>query len=158
MTPASNVAARIDHARAFEQFYKLARDARPASAAGAGTTGAAAAGSAHDDTPLPALEVRKSVKHNLTTLRKFLVQHPRAEEPLAQSLKTLREHFPATSWRLAIAESEYGACLVALGRAREGEDLLRRGYQNLRAALGEKHRRTRQAFDLLNRAAATPPR
>jgi transcription elongation factor GreA len=50
---------RIDHARAFEQHYRLA-------------TG----GAAGDATPLPALEPRKPVKTNLATLRKFLQQHP----------------------------------------------------------------------------------
>ncbi len=73
---------RIDHARAFEQFYKLAAGGRPASAAGDGTAGGAAAGSAHDDTPLPALEVRKPPRTNLGTIRKFLAQHPAAEPAL----------------------------------------------------------------------------
>jgi transcription elongation factor GreA len=57
---------RIDHARAFEQHYRLA----PAGAA------------ATSDVPLPALEPRKPVKSNLATLRKFLVQHPDAEAAL----------------------------------------------------------------------------
>src|SRR5439155_21213273 len=60
---------RVDSSRAFEQHYRL----RPAEATTVPDVG-----------PLPSFEVRKSVKHNLTTLRKFLVQHPRAEEPLAQ--------------------------------------------------------------------------
>ena len=60
----------IDHARAFEQHYRLA----PAAAAGPG----------QDETPLPALELRKSAKSNLATLRKFLSQHPQAEGALAQ--------------------------------------------------------------------------
>ena len=36
----------------------------------------------HDDTPLPALEVRKPAKTNLGTIRKFLAQHPLAEPAL----------------------------------------------------------------------------
>ncbi|HEY6866449.1 MAG TPA: hypothetical protein VI792_04275, partial [Candidatus Eisenbacteria bacterium] len=60
----------IDHARAFEQHYRLAP--------------AAATGAREDETPLPALEPRKSVKSNLATLRKFLSQHPQAEGALAQ--------------------------------------------------------------------------
>lgn len=60
---------RIDHSRAFEQHYRLAT--------GNGGTG-------EDELPLPALEPRKSVKSNLSTLRKFLSQHPQAEERLAQ--------------------------------------------------------------------------
>ncbi len=62
---------RIDHARAFEQHYQLAKE---------GPAGAAREG----DTPLPKLEPRKPVKSNLTTLRKFLSQHPQAEEAVAQ--------------------------------------------------------------------------
>jgi transcription elongation factor GreA len=62
---------RIDHARAFEQHYQLA----PKSESGAAR---------EVDTPLPALEPRKPVKSNLGTLRKFLAQHPQAEDALAQ--------------------------------------------------------------------------
>jgi transcription elongation factor GreA len=62
---------RIDHARAFEQHYQLTR----VDASGAPR---------ETDVPLPAIEPRKAVKSNLTTLRKFLSQHPQAEEALAQ--------------------------------------------------------------------------
>jgi transcription elongation factor GreA len=62
---------RIDHARAFEQHYQLARE---------GSTGEPVPA----ETPLPALEPRKPAKSNLATVRKFLAQHPGAEEPLAQ--------------------------------------------------------------------------
>jgi transcription elongation factor GreA len=61
---------RIDHGRAFEQHYRLAP---------AGEIPRAAA-----DAPLPNLEPRKSIKSNLTTLRKFLSQHPASEPALAQ--------------------------------------------------------------------------
>jgi len=57
---------RIDHARAFEQHYRLAPE-----------------GAAHEsEVPLPALEPRKPVKSNLATLRKFLSQHPQSESAL----------------------------------------------------------------------------
>jgi len=62
---------RIDHTRAFEQHYRLAA----VDASGA---------TREVDVPLPAIEPRKPVKSNLTTLRKFLSQHPQAEEALAQ--------------------------------------------------------------------------
>jgi len=62
---------RIDHARAFEQHYRLA----PVDASGAPR---------ETDVPLPAIEPRKPVKSNLATLRKFLSQHPQAEEALSQ--------------------------------------------------------------------------
>jgi transcription elongation factor GreA len=61
---------RIDHARAFEQHYRLAA----VDASGAPREA---------DVPLPAIEPRKPVKTNLTTLRRFLSQHPQAEEALA---------------------------------------------------------------------------
>ena len=62
---------RIDHARAFEQHYQLARQN-------------AAGETVEAEVPLPAIEPRKPVKSNLATLRKFLSQHPQAEEALAQ--------------------------------------------------------------------------
>jgi transcription elongation factor GreA len=60
--------ARIDCSRAFEQHYRVAeqRDAGVV------------------DVPLPAFEMRKPIKTNLATLRKFLTQHPGAEPALAQ--------------------------------------------------------------------------
>jgi len=57
---------RIDHARAFEQHYRLASER-----------------ASGDPTPLPSLEPRKSIASNLNTLRKFLSQHPHAEPELA---------------------------------------------------------------------------
>jgi transcription elongation factor GreA len=69
---------RIDHSRAFEQFYRLAPERKSAPA----TAGAPGAATAHDDAPLPALEVRKPAKTNLNTLRKFLAQHPTLEPAL----------------------------------------------------------------------------
>jgi transcription elongation factor GreA len=59
---------RIDHARAFEQVYRLAPEGSRAAA----------------ETPLPAIEPRKPVKTNLNTMRKFLAQHPGAEVALAR--------------------------------------------------------------------------
>jgi transcription elongation factor GreA len=59
---------RIDHARAYEQIYRLA----PADLETA------------IETPLPALGPRKPVRSNLATIRKFLSQHPGAEAALAQ--------------------------------------------------------------------------
>jgi transcription elongation factor GreA len=70
--------ARIDHARAFEQFYKLV----PAKRMAAGDAARAADAGQHGVAPLPALEVRKPARTNLGTIRKFLAQHPTLEESL----------------------------------------------------------------------------
>src|SRR5947208_4379028 len=78
--PACEKDPRIDHARAFEQFYKLAPEGAHARAAGGEASAGAA--SAHDDAPLPAFEVRKPAKTKLGTIRKFLAQHPNAEAAL----------------------------------------------------------------------------
>ncbi len=79
--PACEKDPRIDHARAFEQFYKLVPE-RPAAGTPGPKPGAAGADGAHDTAPLPALEVRKPARTNLGTIRKFLAQHPTLEEPL----------------------------------------------------------------------------
>lgn len=63
---------RIDTSRAFEQHYGLATAPDPKKAGEAPIP------------PLPSLELRKSVKSNLSTIRKFLSQHPQAEQALAQ--------------------------------------------------------------------------
>lgn len=61
---------RIDASRDFELHYRLAMDSDiPATS---------------DHAPLPAIEPRKSVKSNLSTLRKFLVQHPDSEPALSR--------------------------------------------------------------------------
>ncbi len=64
---------RIDHARAFEQFYQLAPE---------GAVAASVGKPAADKTPLPPYEVRKPARYNLGVIKKFLAQHPNAEEPL----------------------------------------------------------------------------
>jgi transcription elongation factor GreA len=61
---------RIDHARAFEQHYRLAPER--------------VGGAPADTAPLPALEIRKPVRTNLAALRKFLAQHPALESAAAQ--------------------------------------------------------------------------
>lgn len=64
---------RIDTSRAYEQTYR------------AFATGEvqAVGPDAAADVPLPAIEPRKSLRSNLATLRKFLAQHPDAEQALA---------------------------------------------------------------------------
>ena len=64
---------RIDALRAFEQSYRLRAEGEVAPTA-----------EAPADVPLPGLEVRKPPRANLTTLRKFLSQHPAAEPALTQ--------------------------------------------------------------------------
>jgi transcription elongation factor GreA len=60
---------RIDHSRAFENEWALAPE---------GPSGPAA------EIVLPPLEPRKPVRHNLSTIRKFLSQHPLAEARMPQ--------------------------------------------------------------------------
>jgi transcription elongation factor GreA len=79
---ASEKDPRIDHARAFEQFYKLAQERRFAPGAGGAPGSSVGPDGSNDDAPLPALEVRKPAKTNLGTIRKFLAQHPTLEAPL----------------------------------------------------------------------------
>ena len=62
--------ARIDASRSFEHQFRLA-------AAGGEARG-------DEELPLPAIEPRKPVKTNLSTLRKFLHQHPGSEAALAR--------------------------------------------------------------------------
>jgi len=61
---------RIDVSRAFEQHYRIA-EPRAAEAPASGG-------------PLPNIEMRKPVKTNLATIRKFLSQHPGEEPALIQ--------------------------------------------------------------------------
>jgi transcription elongation factor GreA len=63
---------RVDHSRAFQNEWALALE------------GAAAESAASDDVPLPPLEVRKPPRTILSTIRKFLAQHPQAEPRMPQ--------------------------------------------------------------------------
>jgi len=71
---------RIDTSRAFEQTYRLRAEGEAGPEAGAG-----------EEAPLPSLEVRKPARVTLTTLRKFLSQHPGAEPGVAQRFGKLVE-------------------------------------------------------------------
>jgi transcription elongation factor GreA len=65
---------RIDASRAFEQSYRLRDDGESAPTAEAAVA----------DAPLPGFAASKPPRANLTTLRKFLSQHPAAEPALRQ--------------------------------------------------------------------------
>ena len=97
---------RIDHARAFEQHYRLAPE------------GAAAEGEAP---PLPALEPRKSLRSNLATVRRFLSQHPGAEAAIAQRFGryVARELFDEEGDRTDRARA--GICFARWFPERRGE-------------------------------------
>ena len=75
--PACEKDPRIDHSRAFEQFYRLAPPGKPTPMHADGTedTRPIPAGAP----PLPVFEVRKPHKTNLATIRKFLAQHAEFE-------------------------------------------------------------------------------
>jgi transcription elongation factor GreA len=64
---------RIDASRAFEQTYRVRSPGEVVIAGGPAA-----------EAPLPALEVRKPARVNLATLRKFLAQHPGADEAVRQ--------------------------------------------------------------------------
>ncbi|MEO5619173.1 MAG: GreA/GreB family elongation factor [Candidatus Eisenbacteria bacterium] len=68
--PAVEKDPRVDSSRAFEQRYRVAPAGMVASTS--------------DDAPLPSLEPRKPVRHELSKIRKYLAQHPTLEKPLAQ--------------------------------------------------------------------------
>ena len=80
--PACEKDPRIDHSRAFEQFYRLAPERRTHAAPAPGGEAPEPATPSRSDVPLPAYEVRKPDKTNLNTLRKFLAQHPGLEMQL----------------------------------------------------------------------------
>lgn len=67
--PACEKDPRIDHSRAFEQYYCLAREG-------------ASKSSVPDATPLPPFEPRKPARTNLGVIKKFLAQHPASEQAL----------------------------------------------------------------------------
>jgi serine/threonine-protein kinase len=62
---------------------------------------------------------------------------PRAAEPLLREAVEITRRVPgASAWRVALVESDLGACLSAQGRLAEAEPLLVRGYEGGRAAGG----------------------
>ena len=56
-----------------------------------------------------------------------------AEPVFRQALEQLRKSVPDTDWRVGLAKSWLGGCLVDLGRRREARPFLKEGYETLRA-------------------------
>ena len=61
----------------------------------------------------------------------------------------MRERMPEGHWRIALADSKLGACLVALRRYEEAEPLLLDGYDGVEAKLGGGDSRTVQTVEHL---------
>lgn len=70
-----------------------------------------------------------------------------AEAVLRQGLEIQQATLPADHWRLAVARSELGACLTALGRFSEAEPLTVDGYRRLTETHGPDHARTSSALE-----------
>jgi serine/threonine-protein kinase len=75
-----------------------------------------------------------------------LAESPAEAEPLLREALTIDQAaFPPRHPHIARDESLLGACLARQGRA-DGGPLLRRGYESLRAGLGDAHAETRRAW------------
>jgi eukaryotic-like serine/threonine-protein kinase len=84
---------------------------------------------------------------------------PAEGEPyLRESLAIRRKVLPANHWLVANLESALGECLAAQGRRAEAGPLLARGYEGLRASLGEQHPRTAEARQRLEKLEEARPR
>jgi hypothetical protein len=71
-------------------------------------------------------------------------------EPLLREALALRQHgLPQGHWRTAQSQSALGACLTALKHYREAEPLLQASYTALKAAFGERDKRTQRALNHL---------
>src|SRR5262249_35226812 len=90
--------------------------------------------------------------NSLLGLGRALARTGRAAEAvtlLSQCVGLVRATYPASGFRLAVAEREYGASLEAAGKKDEGRALMQGACERLRAMLGDGHWRTQQAAALL---------
>jgi eukaryotic-like serine/threonine-protein kinase len=78
----------------------------------------------------------------LTRAHKAVQGEPYLREALAIRLKAL----PAGHWTTANVKSMLGECLTEQKRFTQAEPLLKDGYEEIKAALGEKHPRTIEAL------------
>ena len=72
-----------------------------------------------------------------------------AEPLFREAVEIARAVFEPDDWRLALTESEYGACLSELGRYAAAEELLLSGFQVLEGSLGRQDRLTLRAAERL---------
>jgi eukaryotic-like serine/threonine-protein kinase len=85
----------------------------------------------------------------LVTLGIVLVRagKPAEGEPyLREALSIRQTSQPPGHWSTANVKSMLGECLVAEKRFAEAEPLLKQGYEEIKAALGQKHPRTHEAL------------
>jgi serine/threonine protein kinase len=88
----------------------------------------------------------------LVTLGIVLVRGGKAleGEPYLREALAIREQaLPKGHWTTANVKSMLGECLTAQRRYAEAEPLLKQGYDEISAALGQKHPRTIEAIDRL---------
>ncbi len=88
----------------------------------------------------------------LVTLGIVLTKNGKAkegEEYLREALVIRQQALPKGHWTTANVTSMLGECLTVQGRYAEAEPLLLAGYEEIKAALGEKHPRTLEARERL---------
>ncbi|MEM7587271.1 MAG: hypothetical protein AAF560_28045, partial [Acidobacteriota bacterium] len=71
-----------------------------------------------------------------------------AEPMLRESLSLVSRAYPQADWRPAQAQVRLGACLMALERFSEGDNLLDSGLAAFEAAVGSDDDRLRQSREL----------
>src|SRR5262249_20053147 len=76
---------------------------------------------------------------------------PNGAEPLLGGGREILQSSVPNHWRVAQADSLYGSCLAALGRAAEAEPLLRHGYQRIASRQGSQRREAQAALGRLVR-------
>lgn len=86
---------------------------------------------------------------NLATVLQLKGNLNEAEQLFREAMETAEKGLPAGHWLTAESHSNYGACLLKLKRLPQAEEHLLKGYQGLKASMGEEHARTQKAVSNL---------
>ncbi len=86
---------------------------------------------------------------NLASALRDMGKLDQAEPLYRQALETARRVLPVNDRRIPQYQSAYGGCLTILGRFDEAQEHLLAGYEGLKAAWGEEHKRTRKTLQRL---------